>query len=91
MRLGGLLYEISQQDITLSCRCSEDRLNAKPTSAVTPELIAEIQEHKMDIIQIIREDEELLRTGRIQSERQVFELTREHSMNGHHPARKRAE
>jgi 5S rRNA maturation endonuclease (ribonuclease M5) len=32
-----------------------------------------------------REDEELLRTGRIQSERQVFELAREHSMNGYHP------
>jgi 5S rRNA maturation endonuclease (ribonuclease M5) len=28
-----------------------------------------------------REDEELLRTGLIQSERQVFELVREHSMN----------
>jgi hypothetical protein len=34
-----------------------------------------------------REDEELLRTGRIQSERQVFELAREHSMNGYHPER----
>jgi hypothetical protein len=31
-----------------------------------------------------RDDEELLRTGRIQSERQVFELAREHSLNGHH-------
>jgi hypothetical protein len=37
-----------------------------------------------------REDEELLRTGRIQSERQVFELAREHSINGHHPAGKGA-
>jgi DNA-binding IclR family transcriptional regulator len=34
-----------------------------------------------------REDEELLRTGRIQSERQVFELARENSMNGYHPER----
>jgi hypothetical protein len=33
---------------------------------------------------VAREDEELLRTDRIQSERQVFELAREHSMNGHH-------
>jgi len=31
---------------------------------------------------IAREDEELLRTGRIQSERQVFELAHEHSANG---------
>ena len=34
-----------------------------------------------------REDEELLRTGRIQSERQVFELAREHSLNGYHRER----
>jgi len=35
-----------------------------------------------------REDEELLRTGCIQSERQVFELAREHSENGRHPTKK---
>jgi len=34
-----------------------------------------------------QEDEELLRTGRIQSERQVFELAREYSMNGYHSER----
>jgi AAA domain len=35
-----------------------------------------------------REDEELLRTGRIQSEIQVFELAHEHLMNSyHHPER----
>jgi DNA-binding MarR family transcriptional regulator len=34
-----------------------------------------------------REDEELLRTGRIQSERQVLELAREHSLNGYHRER----
>ena len=33
---------------------------------------------KADIIRIMREDEEMQRTGIIQSERQVFELAREH-------------
>ncbi len=32
----------------------------------------------MEIIQIMREDEEMRRTGIIQSERQVFGLAREH-------------
>jgi AAA domain len=34
-----------------------------------------------------REDEALLRTGRIQSERQVFEMGREHLKNSYHPER----
>jgi len=40
------------------------------------------------VARVAREVEELLRTGRIQSERQVFELVREYSVNGYHPARK---
>jgi hypothetical protein len=40
------------------------------------------------VARVAREDEELRRTDHIQSERQVFELAREHSMNGYHPARK---
>jgi AAA domain len=36
------------------------------------------------VARVAREDEELLRTGRIQSERQVFELAREYSTNGRH-------
>jgi TubC N-terminal docking domain len=78
MRVGELFYRISEAGITLTCGRTEDRLNAKPTSALTPELIKEIKEHKMEIIQIMREDEQMRRTGVIQSERQVFELAREH-------------
>jgi TubC N-terminal docking domain len=78
MHVGELLYQISEAGITLTCGRTEDRLNAKPTSALTPELIEGIKEHKMEIIQIMREDEEMRRTGIIQSERQVFELAREH-------------
>lgn len=77
MNVGDVLFEIAERGITLTCGATEDRLNAKPTSAVTPELAAKIKEHKADIIRIMREDEEMRRTGVIQSERQVFELARE--------------
>ena len=78
MQLRELLYQISEAGITLTCGRTEERLNAKPTSALTPELINEIKEHKMEIIQIMREDEEMRRTGIIQCERQVSDLAREY-------------
>jgi hypothetical protein len=77
MQLRELLYQISEAGITLTCERTEGRLNAKPTSALTLELINEIKEHKMEIIQIMREDEQMRRSGIIQSERQVFELAHE--------------
>jgi hypothetical protein len=77
VRVGELLFRIAEAGITLTCSGIEDRLNAKPTSALTPDLIEEIREHKMEIIQIMREDDEMRRTGIIQSERQVFELARD--------------
>ena len=76
MHVRDLLIEIAERGITLTCGRTEDRLNAKPTSALTPELMDEIKEHKQEIIRILRKDE-LKRTGRIQSERQVFDLARE--------------
>jgi hypothetical protein len=78
MHVGELLYQISEAGITLTCERTQDRLNAKPTSALIPELIRGIKEHKQEIIQIMRDDEEMRRTGIIQSERQVFELAREY-------------
>ena len=76
MHLGDLLYEISRRGITLTCGHTGDRLNAKPTASLTPELIEEIKQHKKELIQVVREDEEMRRTGIIQSERQVFDLAR---------------
>jgi TubC N-terminal docking domain len=82
MHVRDLLIEIAERAITLTCGRTEDRLNAKPTSALTPELIVEIKEHKHEIIQILRNDEccredrRLKETGVIQSQRQVFELAR---------------
>jgi hypothetical protein len=57
MHVGELLYRITEAGITLTCAPTEDRLNAKPTSALTSELIEGIKEHKMEIIRIMREDE----------------------------------
>ena len=70
----------TERGVTLTCGRTEDRLNAKPAGVLTPNLIAEITEHKSEIIRIMREDEENRRlevTGIIQSERQVFEMARE--------------
>jgi hypothetical protein len=39
---------------------------------------AELKKHKHEVIQILREDEEYLRTGIIQCERQVFDLARDY-------------
>jgi hypothetical protein len=78
MVLGELLYRISVAGIVLTCGRSGDSLNARPKGALTPELMEEIREHKMDIIRVMREDEEMRRTGTIQSERQVFDLAREY-------------
>jgi hypothetical protein len=77
MRVVELLNRIDQAGVILSYFAEEDRLNAKPTSALTPGLIEEIRLHKQEIIQIMREDEELRETGIIRSERQVFDLAHE--------------
>ncbi len=82
MHVRDLLIEIAKRNITLTCGRTEDRLNAKPAAALTPELIAELREHKAEIIEIMREDERLREnrrleeTGRIQNERQIFEMAR---------------
>ena len=82
MHLRDLLIEIAERGITVRCGRTEDRLNAQPTAALTPRFIAEIKEHKAEIIALMREDERrredrrLEETGVIQCERQVFEMAR---------------
>ena len=77
MRVGELLFRLSECGVTLVCSKTEDRLTVRPASVLTPELIAEIKEHKMEIIQIMREDEEMRRSGVIQSQRQVLDFAKE--------------
>jgi hypothetical protein len=77
MLVGKLLSQIDEAGIELSYFPEEDRLNAKPTAALTPELVNHIREHRTKIIRIMQ-DEEMRRTGIIQSEYQVFGLAREY-------------
>ena len=78
MNVGDTLYAISEAGLTLKTSKTEDTLKVYPAENITPELAAAIKEHKADIIKIVREDEELARTGVVQSERQVLEMAREH-------------
>ena len=78
MSVGDVLYAISSAGLTIAAGKTEDTLKVYPAENITPELAAAIKEHKAEIIRIVREDEEMRRTGVIQSERQVFELAREH-------------
>ena len=77
MHVGELLYRIAEHGVSLRCGRIEDRLHYTPAGALPSRLVMELKEHRQEIIQILREDEELKRTGIIQSERQVFELARE--------------
>lgn len=78
MHVGELLYRIDRAGIILSYFADKDRLNVKPTCALTPELIEEIRLHKQEIVRILREDEKMWRTGIIQSEREVFDIAHEY-------------
>jgi hypothetical protein len=75
---GDVLFAISEARLTIKASKTDDTLKVYPAERLTPDLAAAIKEHKADIICIVREDEEMRRTGIIQSERQVFELAREH-------------
>ena len=78
MSVGDVLYAISEAGLTLTASKTEDTLKVYPAENITPELAAAIKEHKAEIIRIMREDEEMRRTGIIQSERQAFEMARQH-------------
>jgi hypothetical protein len=53
-------------------------LHYTPAEALPQDLVVELKKHKQQVIQILREDEEYLRTGIIQCERQVFNLARDY-------------
>jgi hypothetical protein len=78
MRVGELLYRVADHGVTLRCGRTEDRLHYSPSGALPPDLVAELKEHKQEVIRIMREDEEYRRTGVIQSERQVSELAQDY-------------
>ncbi len=76
MNLGNTLFAISEAGLTLAVSKTEDTLKVYPAEKITSELAAAIKEQKAEIIKIVREDEEMRRTGIIQSDRQVFDLAR---------------
>ena len=78
MSIGDVLFAISEAGLTLTASKTENTLKVYPAENITPELASAIREHKAEIIRILREDEEFHRTGVIQSERQAFEMAREH-------------
>jgi hypothetical protein len=78
LRVGDVLFAVAEAGLTLKVSMTEDTLKAYPATNLTPELTAAIKEHKAAIIKVLREDEEMRRTGVIQSERQVFEMAREY-------------
>ncbi len=78
MNVGELLCQIDQHGVTLRCEQTEDRLHYAPAGALPQDLVAELKQHKHEVIQVLKEDEEYRRTGIIQCERQVFDLARDY-------------
>ena len=76
MHVGELLYQVAEQGVTLRCTQNEDRLHYTPSGALPSNLVAQLKEHKLEVLRILREDEEYRRTGIIQCERQAFDLAR---------------
>lgn len=79
MNIVTLLEELDRRGVVLRVGRSEDRLNATPRKSLTPELIESLQEHKQDLIQLVRDHEQLQQTGVLQNDQQVLEEFREAS------------
>ena len=78
MSVGDTLYAISEAGLTVTASKTENTLKVYPAERISVELAASIKAHKAAIIKVVGEDEEMRRTGVIQSERQVFEMAREY-------------
>jgi hypothetical protein len=77
LNVGDTLYAISEAGLALEESMTKNTLKVFPAKNLTPELVAAIKENKAEIIKVMREDEEIRRTGKIRLESQVFELARE--------------
>jgi hypothetical protein len=77
LSVGDVLFAISEAGLSLTASKTDDTLKVYPAQNITPELAAAIKDHKSEIMRITCEDEEMRRTGIIQSERQVFDLAQE--------------
>jgi hypothetical protein len=77
LNVGATLYAIASAGLSLAVSNPENSLRVYPAQKLTPKLARAIKDHKEEIVRIVREDEEMRRTGIVQSERQVFEQARE--------------
>jgi L-aminopeptidase/D-esterase-like protein len=78
LSVGDVLFAAAEAGLTLKASMAEDTLKVYPAERISPQLAAAIKAQKADIMKVMREDEEMRRTGIIQSERQVFEMAREY-------------
>jgi hypothetical protein len=77
MNIVTLLEELDRRGVVLRVGRTEDRLNATPRGVLDETLVAALREHKQDLIQLVRDHEELQQTGVLQNEHQVLEEFRE--------------
>lgn len=77
MRIVALLEELDRRGAVLRVGRSDNRLNVTPRSVLDQDLIAALREHKQELIQLVRNHEQLQRTGELQNEIQVLEEFRE--------------
>jgi len=77
LSVGDVLFAICEAGLSLTVSKADDTLKVYPAQNITPELAVAIKEYKSEIVRITRDDEEMRRTGIIQSERQVFDLAQE--------------
>ncbi len=77
-----LCEEIGAAGVWLRYDRSEDRLYHAPVGRASSELAARISAHRDALVEMMVEDEELRRTGVLQSERQVLEECRSRRRKG---------
>jgi hypothetical protein len=58
LRVGDVLFAISEAGLTLRASKAEDTLKVYPAERFTPELASAIKEHKAAIIRVMREEPE---------------------------------
>ena len=73
MNVGDTPRAASQVGLTLRIGDDEDTLKVQPATKLTHELVAALKEHKVDIVRIVREDEEMTEEEREEFRRPILE------------------
>lgn len=77
--VGELLEELGRRGVSLRVAAHEDRLNYWPKDRLSRELVEELRQHKAEIMEVVRWDEErkTRREGNVRDELEVLETARE--------------